>query len=646
MGDVFKHHGIWGPGVRMFRNLAFVSKAAVVSAIFLAVVVQLAFIYIRSSGQAIETSRRELQGVTHVRALVALLAEAQSLRRASLAASGKGDAALQQQLVRVEERLAAAEKLDVAALDLTEAHKFVRDAFTPLKDPPADREDAFKRADDFVQEVMRLMATLADNSALSLDPDPDSYHLMLAGTQETLDMHRRLGRLRDLGTDVLATGSLPALHRNVLHGDSYVLYSTLEQLFARYERIVKTNPALAEGLAFEESFKPVNAFMRTVRRGPLAEGGPAGDAAAFAAAGQAAMDAVSALNERTLHALDGRIAQRVAALAQARNLQLGVAGIGLLVATYFFYCFYLVTRGGLQEVTRHIDAMAQGDLSASPSPWGRDEAAALMVSIRHMQQAMRQLIGDVRGCADAIVTTSTQVAAGAEDLSARTEKSAGSLQQTASAMEQIAATVKGTAQRTDETATLGRENARVAGEGGEVIGQVISTMQGIQAASRKIADITGVIDAIAFQTNILALNAAVEAARAGEQGRGFAVVASEVRSLAQRSAAAAREIKTLVTASAEQTELGTRIVGSAGQTMSRLVTNAQAMSSLLAEVSGAAGEQTRGVADVGRAVAELDHDTQRNAALVEETTAAALSMKARAEELARTAERFVLPAHA
>ena len=646
MGNLFKHHGIWGPGVRIFRNLAFVSKAAVISAIFLAVVAQLAFIYVRSSGQAIQSSQRELQGVVHVRALVALLAEAQTLRRVSLSAKSKTDPALQQQLARVEERLAAAEKLDGAALDLAEAQKFVRDAFTPLKDLPADREDAFSRADEFVQQVMRLMATLADNSALSMDPDPDSYHLMLAGTQETLDVHRRLGRLRDLGADVLASGPLPALHRNVLHGDSYVLYSALEQLFGRYERIVKTNPALTEALAFQDAFKPVNLFMRTVRKGPLAEGGPTGDATAFATAGQAAMDAVAALNERTIQALGGLIEQRVGALERARHIQLGLAAAGLLVAAYFFYSFYLVTRGGMKEVTRHIDAMALGDLSASPSPWGGDEAAELMLSIRRMQEAMRKLIGDVRGCADAIVSTSSQVASGAEDLSARTEKSASSLQQTASAMDQIAATVQGTAQRTDESATLGRENARVAGEGGAVIGRVIQTMQGIQAASRKIADITGVIDAIAFQTNILALNAAVEAARAGEQGRGFAVVASEVRSLAQRSAAAAREIKTLVTASAEQTELGTRIVGSAGQTMSRLVTNAQAMSSLLAEVSGAAGEQTRGVADVGRAVAELDHDTQRNAALVEETTAAALSMKARAEELARTAERFVLPAHA
>ena len=646
MGELFKHHGAWGPGVRLFRNLAFVSKAAVISALFLAVVAQLAFIYMRSSGQAIEASQRELKGLVHVRALATLLDEALVLRSTALAAKDKNDAALQKQLARTEERLAAAEKLNPAELGLVEAYKFVRDAFTPLKDLPADREEAFKRADELVDQIARLTDTVTDESSLSMDPEVVSYHLMQGSTRGGVDVLRRLGRLRDLGGDALVAGKLEALHTRVLQGDSYVLYSALEDLFAVYERIGKANPEMVAVLGAEEAFKPLNTFMRTVRRGPLAEGGPKGDAAAYAAAGQVAIESVAALNVRSVKALEQLVDARVVGLQRARNLQLALVGLGLLLAAYFFYCFYLVTRGGLREVTRHIEAMAQGDLSASPRPWGKDEAAALMQSIRHMQESMRSLIGDVRGCADAIVSTSSQVAVGAEDLSARTEKSAASLQQTASAMEQIAGTVRNTAQRTDESAALGRENARVAGEGGEVIGQVITTMHSIQAASRKIADITGTIDAIAFQTNILALNAAVEAARAGEQGRGFAVVAGEVRSLAQRSAAAAREIKGLVTASADQTEQGTRIVGSAGETMARLVSNAQAMSSLLSEVSGAAGEQTRGVAEVGRSVAELDQDTQRNAALVEETTAAALSMRARAEELARTAERFVLPEEA
>jgi len=643
LSGLFRHHGVWAVGVRLFRNMNFVSKAMVISTIFLLVVAQLAIIFVRASNRAIEASQRELIGVAYLRDLSALLGQAQSLRRLAFEAGDKSTPALQTALAGTEEQLTKLENRPAAGLDVSEAFKFARDAFSPLKTPAADREEAFKRADEFVQQLLRLTVSVADQSALSQDPDADSYHLMLATTQETPQMLRLLGRLRDLGADVLATGKLETFHRRILEGDSYVMYAQLELLFARYERVVKANPALADRLVFQDAFKPVNAFMRALRKGPLVEAGPTGEAATLAAAGQAAMDSVAGLADRSALALAGLVEARIAAQQNARNVQLGFALGGLLVAAYFFYCFYLVTRGGMREVTRHIDAMARGDLSTSPHPWGRDEAATLMHSISAMQESMRELIGQVRGCAALIVTTSSQVSAGAEDLSQRTEQAAANIEQTAAAMDQIAATVQHTAKRSSESAELGRENARVAAQGGEVIAQVVATMQGIQSSSKKIGEIIGVVDSIAFQTNILALNAAVEAARAGEQGRGFAVVAGEVRTLAQRSASAAREIKALVSASTEQTEQGSRIVGSAGQTMAELVKNAQAMGGLLADVSTATAEQTRGVTEISVAVSRLDHDTQCNAALVEQTTAVAASMQRRAGELVATAERFILP---
>ena len=641
VANLFRYHGVWAIGVRMFRRMTFMSKAAIISAVFMMVVAQLSFIFVRSSNQAIQTSERELIGVSYVRELALLVDQAQNLRLLLLASGGKQTPALLEQLGRVDQQLASLQRLPAVNLNLAEAFKFARDALTPLTTPASDREEAFTRADEFVQQLLRLTATVADSSSLSQDPDPDSYNLMLASTQEILLVSRMLGRLRDLGADALTAGTMTPFQRRFVQGDSYVMYTQLELLFARYERVVKANPGLAESLAFQDAFKPVNVFMRALRKGPMAESGPAGDAAAFAAAGQAAIESMAALTGRSYTSLAGLIEARIAAQRLARNIQLGLALAGLLVAAYFFYCFYLVTRGGMQEVTRHIDAMACGDLSTTPRPWGKDEAAALMLSISAMQESMRELIGQVRGCAVVIVNTSSQVSAGAEDLSGRTEKAASSLQQTAAALRAIAATVKHSAD--GESVALGLENAKVAGRGGEEIAQVVAMMQVIQTSSKKIGEIIGVIDSIAFQTNILALNAAVEAARAGEHGRGFAVVAAEVRALAQRSASAAREIKSLITNSAQQTEQGTQIVRIAGETMTQLLRNAQAMSGLLADVSTAAAEQTRGVSAVSAAVAQLDQDTQRNAALVEQTTAAALAMKEMASELESTAVRFTLP---
>ena len=646
MAELFRHHGFWTVGVRMFRKMAFASKAAVISTIFMLVVAQLLFIFVRASNHVIHASERELVGIANVRELATLIDHAQNLRRSILAAGGKQAPAVTEGLERVETQLGKVESLLGGDPALAEASKFARDAFTPLKKPVEDRDEAFTHADEFVQQLLRLNATAVDSSSLAQDPDTDSYHLMLASTQETLQAIRLLGRMRDLGADALTSAALTPFQRRIIQGDSYVMYSQLELLFARYERVVKSNPGLSEALAFEEAFKPANAFMRALRKGPMAEAGPVGDPAVFAAAGQSAVESMTALTSRSHTSLAGLIEKRIAAQRLARNIQLGLAAAGLLIAGYFFYCFYLVTRGGMREVTRHIDAMASGDLSTSPSPWGTDEAAELMLSISAMQTSLRELVGQVRGCAEVIVTASSEVSSGAQDLSERTEKSASSLQQTASAMEQISTTVRHTAAKSDESAALGQENARVAGQGGEVIAQVVTTMQGIQSSSKKIGEIIGVIDSIAFQTNILALNAAVEAARAGEQGRGFAVVAAEVRALAHRSAAAAREIKGLISTGAEQTAQGTRVVQTAGDTMTQLVRNAQAMSVLLAEMSTATAEQTRGVTEVSSAVALLDQDTQRNAALVEETTAAAVSMNRMASELAAAADRFTLPVSA
>jgi methyl-accepting chemotaxis protein len=285
-------------------------------------------------------------------------------------------------------------------------------------------------------------------------------------------------------------------------------------------------------------------------------------------------------------------------------------------------------------------AISGGDLTRRVQVQGQDEAAELLRALDKMQIGLSQLVGQVRDASETIHATSTEVASGNSDLSARTEQAASSLQQTASSMEQLTSIVRHSAEAASQANGMASAACGVAQRGGEVVAQVVTTMDEINAASRRIADIISVIDGIAFQTNILALNAAVEAARAGEQGRGFAVVAGEVRSLAGRSAEAAREIKTLIGASVDKVDNGARLVGEAGSTMNEIVASVQRVTDIMGEISQAATEQSQGIGQVNSAVNDLDRMTQQNAALVEESAAAAEHLKAQANGLASVVETF------
>jgi len=330
-----------------------------------------------------------------------------------------------------------------------------------------------------------------------------------------------------------------------------------------------------------------------------------------------------------------------AATAARLRLALGIIGLSLLVSVYFFVAFYRVNQGGLRLISQHLTEMADGDLRTMPhDPLGKDEPALLINDLRHVYHSLHELIRKVRHGARELQTASNEIAAASLDLSSRTEASAAALEQQASAMEQISSTVANTASTADTAASFAGDNASVAERGGQVIQRVVHTMQDIHASSAKINDITGVIDGIAFQTNILALNAAVEAARAGEAGRGFAVVASEVRSLAQRSAGAAKEIKALITTSVEQINSGTQVVVQAGSTMSEVVSNARQINVFLGQIATASREQAQGVEQVGQSIQDLDHNTQQNAALVEETASAASALKHQAEVLQQEISNF------
>jgi methyl-accepting chemotaxis protein len=298
--------------------------------------------------------------------------------------------------------------------------------------------------------------------------------------------------------------------------------------------------------------------------------------------------------------------------------------------------------GPIARALRVAKTVASGDLSSKIVVDSRDETGQLLATMHDMNESLARVVGQVRASSDSIATGSAQIATGNADLSQRTEEQASNLQQTAASMEQISGTVKTSAETASQANELATSASEAAVKGGEVVGTVIDTMHEIAASSKKISDIIGVIDGIAFQTNILALNAAVEAARAGEQGRGFAVVASEVRNLAGRSADAAKEIKTLISASVEKVDVGARRVNEAGASMADIVSRVQRVSHLITELSSASAEQSKGVGQIGDAVSQLDQVTQQNAALVEESAAAAESLKHQAAALAEVVSVFKL----
>ena len=323
----------------------------------------------------------------------------------------------------------------------------------------------------------------------------------------------------------------------------------------------------------------------------------------------------------------------------------GLLGLALLAGsgvTFWLTRWVLRALGGEPAYAAQIAArIAVGDLSMVVNTKPGD-SSSLLYAMKTMRDNLERIVGQVRDGTDSIATATAEIATGNLDLSSRTEEQASSLQQTASAMEELTATVKQNATNAQRASRMATEASQVADHGGAVVTQVVDTMGTINSSSKKVVDIISVIDGIAFQTNILALNAAVEAARAGEQGRGFAVVASEVRSLAQRSSAAAKEIKTLISESVERVEAGAQLVDQAGATMRELVISVGRVTTIIGEISGASDQQSQGIEEVNRAVAQMDQVTQQNAALVEESAAAAGSLRAQATALADVVGTFRL----
>ena len=362
-------------------------------------------------------------------------------------------------------------------------------------------------------------------------------------------------------------------------------------------------------------------------------------------ASDAYLGALTKLGAEQDAAMTAAKANAESAYANGRNLLLAAAGIAVALALVLGW---MITRSVTRQLGGEPDyaasvakRIAEGDLSVSVEVRPGD-TSSLLHAMKRMADGLAETVRDIKGATDTIDTAAKEISQGNSDLSQRTEEQASSLEETASSMEELTSTVKQNAENARQANQLAVGASDVAVKGGDVVRQVVTTMSGISESSKKIADIIGTIDGIAFQTNILALNAAVEAARAGEQGRGFAVVATEVRNLAQRSAAAAKEIKELITDSVSKVDAGSQLVDDAGRTMEEIVTSVKRVTDIMAEITAASQEQSSGIEQVNQAITQMDEVTQQNAALVEEAAAAAESMQQQAQSLAQAVSVFKL----
>ena len=611
-------------------------------------------LYLRAAERDLRHAADELAGMPVITALYEVLRSSQEhrgLSNAALAGNEKAATARSAKEAEVSRAVETANRvIGEAGNDrLVASWRPIAEQWQALaQDVNAARVDsatAFSRHSTLIEQQLRLLAQARDEQRWALDPQPQTFNAMTATSIEGVRFTEDLGRLRGLGARLLTQQQASPQERLQAHALLVRAQDGHTRMVEALERAMAADASYRETLApqVQQLKAQVAAALALAAREIVEAPALAYDPNAYFETATVAIRHQFELNRLTTGLIGHSLEERRASL---RFNEAALGGAVLLLALgcgAFALAFARHTVRHLDQARLAANAVARGDLQTRIEATGRDELGQMMAALKDMQDQLVQMVSQVRSNADSVAIASQQISAGAQDLSARTEQQASSLEETAASMEQLTGTVAQNASHAARADGLAQEAAAVARRGGDAVGRMMATMQDIHHSSQKVAEIIGLIDTIAFQTNILALNAAVEAARAGEQGRGFAVVAAEVRHLAQRSAGAAKEIKTLVAASAERIESGASLAGETGATMQEIVASIQGVSQIVGEISTACREQSAGIGQVAQAVAHMDQNTQQNAALVEESAAAAESLSAQARALTATVGTFKLP---
>jgi len=610
--------------------------------------------YINSVIAELDTTKREVAGTGPIIALQKAVQYVQQHRGVSAALLGGNESLtgrlseiqrdLNHTIEAVDAKLKEAE-MSAKAVSLWSAQK---QRITEIQQAVSARQlkspESAAQHTKLIADLLFLSEELLDESDLVIDPVKGTYYLMTATMINAPKLAENMGQMRALGAGFLATGNLTDEGRARLSG----LLGNVNMFFFDFmrniEKSTQSDPKMKAALevkgnevkaVIDKTLHMTNQELIQAKELKL----PSGE---YFAEYTRTIDSIYAYNSIAADNLVQALQIRQKELQQTVYFMIAVlAGVLALAIMFAAFIVRSITQP-LQEAINIANAIASGDLTKRIEATSTNETGRLLQALKTMNENLVDLVGKVRMGTDQITTASGEIASGNSNLSQRTEEQASSLEETASSMEELTSTVKQNADNARQANQLAVGASEVAIKGGSVVGQVVQTMSSINESSKKIVDIISVIDGIAFQTNILALNAAVEAARAGEQGRGFAVVATEVRTLAQRSAAAAKEIKELISDSVAKVEDGTRLVDEAGATMDEIVTAVKRVTDIMSEISAASQEQSSGIEQVNQAVSQMDEVTQQNAALVEEASAAAESMQEQAHALTQAINTFKL----
>lgn len=498
-GQFFRYHGWLAPGIRLFRRLGFPAKAMLICAAFMVPLLLLLGMHWSETRSQIVFAQSEREGLRVTRPLLAVVHAAQNRRRAATAKAP--DLAQAQDKVREAfDTLLAGSGASLTAFKLGDTLDTLRRSHQALLDKPVhgSPDDTFRAHSDFIDAALGLLREVANASQLVLDPELDTYHMMAMSVLRAPMQQENTGRLRGLGNLVLREGQLTPERRELLLRWEAIWDFLDREVEDAYQEGIAKFPDIAARFDMKGTDVAADAFHRAVRAQILGES-LSGDAKTFLALGNAAVDKQTELAAAVRDRLDERLAQRIAALNTALAAQMGASIACMLLAGYLMLSFYKVMLGGLHEVSSHLKAITHGNLTTVPHPWGRDEAAELMLDLGAMQRALRQVVSTVLDGSSQVRTASQEISTATGDLSRRSEQAAADLQETAARTEQISSTVRQTTQTVHSAKNIVNANAEAARRGGQVIENVVATMGGIRTASGRIGEIIGVIDGIAFQ---------------------------------------------------------------------------------------------------------------------------------------------------